>query len=124
MSRADLKAFFASGLYDATKLFGSLESVWLDVEMNDMSEVAMKEGVCGSKVVLAIITDDGESAYFDRPYCVKELRWAMEAGVFIQPIIAAEDKPRIGDLLARAPADLRDLLSATDFIHLVSRFGT
>ena len=50
----------------ATKLFGSLKEVWLDVEMGDKSEAAMKEGVCGSKAVLAIITDEGieGSAYF------------------------------------------------------------
>ena len=52
----------------ATKLFGSLNDVWLDVEMSDKSEAAMKEGVYGSKVVLAIITDEGVegSAYFGK----------------------------------------------------------
>ena len=40
--------------------------------------------------------------------------------MFIQPIIAVEDKPRIGEFLHKAPADLKHLLSATDFIHLVS----
>ena len=43
----------------ATKLFGSLKEVWLDVEMNDKSEAAMKEGVLGSEAVLAVITDEG-----------------------------------------------------------------
>ena len=33
-------------------------------------------------------------------------------------MIAAEDKPRISELLSKAPADLKGLLSGTDFIHL------
>ena len=103
-------------------------SIWFDVNMRDKSEAAMKEGVQKSKCVLAIITgsvvnndrpgDDPESnAYFQRDYCVKELRWAREAGVPIQPIVRAEDKQRIGELLEVAPDDLKDL-GGTDFIHL------
>ena len=95
----------------------------LDVEMSDKSEAAMREGVHGSRVVIAIITDDGdpekkENAYFERPFCLSELRWALDANIFIQPVVAADDKQRIGELLAKAPDDLRDLLGSTDFIHL------
>ena len=28
----------------------------------------------------------------ERPFCLKELRWAVDAGVFVQPIGAAEDQ--------------------------------
>ena len=56
-------------------------------------------------------------AYFNRPFCVNELRWAREAGVRIQPVMSAEDKSRVGVFLAQAPADLKDL-GNTDFIHL------
>ena len=92
----------------------------LDVEMSDKSEAAMREGVHGSRVVIAIITDDGDpgNAYFERPFCLSELRWALDANIFIQPVVAADDKQRIGELLAKAPDDLRDLLGSTDFIHL------
>ena len=57
------------------------------------------------------------NAYFSRPFCVQELRWAREAGVPIQPVIRTMDKQRIGDLIAAAPDDLKDLRS-TDFITL------
>ena len=92
----------------------------MDVEMSDKSEAAMREGVHGSRVVIAIITDDGDpgNAYFERPFCLSELRWALDANIFIQPVVAADDKQRIGELLAKAPDDLRDLLGGTDFIHL------
>ena len=39
--------------------------------------------------------------------------------MLIQPLIATEDKPRIAELLSKAPPDLKDLLSGTDFIDLV-----
>ena len=62
--------------------------------------------------------DDPEvNAYFKREYCVKELRWALEAGVPIQPVIRAEDKASIGDFLDLAPEDLRHL-GKTDWIDL------
>ena len=101
---------------------------WLDVKMRDRSEAAMKEGVLNSQCVLALITgpvvnidapnDPPESnAYFNRGYCLKELRWAREAGIPIQPVIRMEDKRNIGKLLAAAPDDLKDL-GQVDFIHL------
>ena len=90
---------------------------------------AMREGVTNSTCCLAIITgsclnpdrpedDETSNAYFSREYCVQELRWAREAGVFIQPIIRMEDKQRIGEFLSTAPPDLQDL-GATDFIDLI-----
>jgi hypothetical protein len=109
----------------AAELFADLEgrgfSCWLDVKMEDMSEAAMEEGVKGAKVCLAIITDDGGpgQAYFERPYCVQELRWAKESGVAVQPIVDTDDKKRIGELLAKAPDDLRADLGASMFIDLI-----
>jgi hypothetical protein len=69
------------------------------------SLAAMQEGVRNSAVMIAIITpacvnpdkphdDPGSNAYFARDYCVKELRWAREAGVPIQPVIRSEDKKK------------------------------
>ena len=112
----------------ATKLHSDLNkpgsgggpTCWLDVEMRDKSEAAMREGVMNCQVVLAIITDDGGegNSYFERPFCLEELKWAQEGGIFIQPVVAVDDKQRIGELLAKAPSDLRELLGRTDFIHL------
>ena len=84
----------------AERLAVDLDDVWFDVKMSDKSGAVMKEGVQNSIVVIAILTDDGDSgnAYFERPFCPSELRWAQEAGVFIQPVVAADDKQRIGEL--------------------------
>ena len=81
----------------------------------------MEEGVVNSTVVLAIITDDGGAgnAYFERPFCVQELRWAVAAGRFIQPVVDVADKGRIGELLSKAPGDLKGLIGGTDFIDLI-----
>jgi len=103
-------------------------SCWLDVKMEDRSEAGMKEGVVNCKVVIAIITGEcvnpdrpqdspTSNAYFSRPFCVQELRWAREAGIPIQPVIRSADKQRIGDFLAAVPNDLKDL-GNTDFITL------
>merc|ERR1711988_623955 len=65
-----------------------------------------------SSAVIAIITDGQgveSNAYFMREYCVKELRWAIGANKFIQPVISSEDKQRIGEFPAQAPEDLKHL---------------
>ena len=79
--------------------------------------------------VLAIITgptvnpdqpddDPTSNAYFSRPYCVKELRWALEDEVQIQPIVRHEDKTHIGELVASAPDDLK-IIGGIDFVDLI-----
>eukprot|EP01045_Picozoa_sp_COSAG04_P007421 COSAG04_NODE_388_length_15249_cov_7.616502_4_plen_3423_part_00 len=117
----------AEGLYSSMRERG--KTVWLDVKMRKLNEAAMKEAVQNSRCVLAIITgpcvradpaegeQPEENAYFKREYCANELRWAREAGVPIQPVILADDKKHIGDLLKLAPEDLKDL-GSVDFIHL------
>ena len=63
-------------------------SVWLDVRMTERGEAAMEEGVKNSKYFIAVVTgqcvnndrpndDPVGNAYFRRPYCIKELRWAQ-----------------------------------------------
>merc|ERR1712166_835648 len=46
-------------------------------------------------------------ASFRREYCIKELRWAQEAGKFIQPILRLEDKGNIGTFLGLLDAPLK-----------------
>ena len=48
---------------------------------------------------------------------MKELRWAIDAGKAIQPVIRAEDKTNIGMLMADAPEDL-GFIGGIDFIDL------
>ena len=116
----------------ASKLHATLASKgfssWLDVNMSDKSEAAMREGVVRSKCVIAIVTGpcknpdrpgdpEEKNAYFARDYCCAELRWALEAGVPIQPVVRAEDKQRIGEFKDGAPDDLKDLFNI-DFVDL------
>tara|TARA_B100000780_G_C21027235_1_gene411827 strand:+ start:88 stop:252 length:165 start_codon:yes stop_codon:yes gene_type:complete len=50
--------------------------------------------------------------------CQQELRWAIEAGVPIQPVVRAEDKRKIGDdFIQMAPDDLK-FLGDIDIKHL------
>ena len=70
-------------------------SVWLDVQMDEKSEAAMKEGVRGSNVFVIIVTEK----YFTRRFCVEESRWAREAGKFILPLVHVQDKQRIGEFM-------------------------
>ena len=69
--------------------------------------------------MLAIITggDDKESRYFQRPMCVEELKWAIEGGVKIVPVVTAADKPKVGELIEEGKAAGIDL-SACDFQHV------
>ena len=47
---------------------------WLDVKMADKSVAAMEEGVKYCDAFLCILSED----YFERPYCVKEMEWAIK----------------------------------------------
>ena len=92
--------------------------------MSDKSEAAMENGVKNSaKVgsharmsvrmyawhsrtqVLVIMSE----SYFERPFCLKELRWAQQYNkpvvVGIEPLL----RPRIGEMLAKCPSDLRSI---------------
>ena len=73
-----------------------------------------------TKVVVARVVREGDAedtAYFKRPNCLQELRWAREVGVPIQPVIHCDDKRRIGIFLGQAPEDLKDL-GKIDFMAL------
>ena len=57
------------------------KTAWLDVEMAKRDEAAIKEAVETSRCIIAIISGDDpsdENAYFNRAFCVKELRWAQQ----------------------------------------------
>eukprot|EP00808_Paulinella_micropora_P006942 g64641.t1 len=84
---------------------------WVDVKMKDMSRPAMEEGVCRSRCVIAVLTDEGKEgeAYLDGQYCLDELRWAVAARVPVVMVVDTNDKRRIGDMLSKMPADLKVL---------------
>ena len=106
------------------------KSSWLDVKMDNMSMDAMREGIQNSSCVIAVITDSCVTAdddpnkggpeqnmYFNRWMCIQELKWAIEAGVPIQPVIRAEDKKKIGNFIQMAPDELK-FLGGVDWKHL------
>ena len=93
---------------------------WLDVKMPKQDEDAMQNGVEKSECVIAIITGEGdttENRYFERPLCVKELKWAIAAGKYIVPVVTAADKPNIGTYIDEGKSKGIDL-SACDFQHM------
>ena len=128
----------------ATELAHELErrghTIWFDVRMEDRSISAMEEGVRNSRCFVAVVSgpctnndrpnDPPEgNAYFRRPFCIKELEWALEENVPIQPVVRIEDKTRIGEFVAlldsplNMDGELRDVkylkcLQATDWVDL------
>ena len=108
----------------ATELFYEMDKMgykcWLDVKMPKQDEDAMQNGVEKSECVMAIITGEGDTTehrYFQRPFCVKELKWAIAAGKPIVPVVTAEDKPNIGTYIDEGKSKGIDL-SACDFQHV------
>ena len=108
----------------ATELFYEMEKMgykcWLDVKMTKQDEDAMQNGVEKSECVMAIITGEGDTTehrYFQRPLCVKELKWAIAAGKPIVPVVTATDKPNIGTYIDEGKSKGIDL-SACDFQHV------
>ena len=89
----------------ALEVFVSMEkrgkTCWLDVKMEERDEAAMKEGIKNSKIILVIMSP----MYFTRPFCVKELEWAVQYGKLIQVIIDVQLKGEIGNIIGRCPAE-------------------
>ena len=65
----------------------------------------MEEGVRRSDKVLVIVS----LSYFSRPFCVKELRWAVQYDKEVVVAIPVELKSRIGEILKDCPDDLRSI---------------
>ena len=101
------------------ELISQGKRVWLDVKMKSRDEVAMEDGVKNSRIMIAIVSGPmaGQpgTGYFQREWCKKELDWAREVGVVIQPVVTMEDKPRITELMTGTghddgiPVQLQDL---------------
>ena len=102
-------------------------SCWLDSRMDKKSEAAMHEGVMNCRLFIAIVTGpcrdeehptctNEENSYFQRPYCNKECRWALNnPSCIIQPVV--QDKSKINLLMNGAPADLK-VLQSKEFVAL------
>ena len=109
----------AEALYNAFREQGL--QVWLDIKMSKLNGAAMEEGVRNCDCVIAILSGTDASdpnAYFNRDFCVKELKWAQSAGVPIQPVCAVKDKTSIGSFIGQASSKGIPNLGDTDIIHL------
>ena len=60
---------------------------WLNVYAPDKSAKGMKQGVMNSQWVLAIV----DAQYFERNFCLLELRWAGQFKKPVQVVISVED---------------------------------
>lgn len=87
---------------------------WLDVKAEEADEQAMEAGVRDAEFFILIASD----GYFKSGFCVKELRWAKKYNKPIIPCHKYLDKPRIGQLLASCPPDIREGLGGINFISL------
>jgi len=96
-------ATLAEGIYHEFSKLGL--KVWLDVKMPERDVAAMKEGIENSNTILVIVT----ASYFTREFCLKELRWARDAGKGLVVCIDVKDKNRIGEFLNGAPEDLKSI---------------
>ena len=84
----------------AYELTGDKNEVWLDVNMDDQSEDAMREAVRDSEVFVCMLTP----SYLESSYCSKELNWAR---VFEKPIVSVYPSQfSVGQILKAAPAEL------------------
>ena len=72
----------------------------LHLTVPERDAAAMKRGVEESTFVIAIISDNGTDSYFSREMCRQELMWAEQSGKIIVPVVASEDKKRIGAFIA------------------------
>ena len=86
---------------------------WLDVKMNERDESAMENGVINSNIFLMIVSE----IYFTRPFCIKEIEWAVKYKKPIVIVIDVKLKNKIGELLQLCPDHLRKI-GSINFIDL------
>ena len=111
--------------------------VWLDVSMLRKDVVAMQEAVENSMMVICILNSEkpgDEFAYFMRPFCRKEMRWALDneeatGGMWskIQPVVDVQDSRTkylssdLSDEHLRAGEDPASSMSREDVNRIVDR---
>lgn len=113
----------ATGGDQANLITNNLEKrglkIWYDNNMEEITESGMKEGVQKSKAMIVLLT----SGMMGRPFCQKEMRWALDCGLDIVGV--AEQDPRRGPVvfekekkLARASGapELESLVDDLEFI--------
>lgn len=71
---------------------------------------AAKKALSSCALLVAVLTEDGPpgSAYFDRPDCLQDLRWALKQGTPVVPVARKDDAApgRLEGLLGAAPGDV------------------
>ena len=96
--------------------------VWIDMQAENLTEQGMEEGVAESRHVL-IFLSEGVMA---RPFCNKEQRWAKEHNCKLIGVVETDERHGGGkDIFDKekrhAPADLKHLLSAVEYIDFERR---
>ena len=91
---------------------------WHDCHVTTPSFEGMEEGVKNSSCCVAVVTgpcanndfnEPKDNAYFNRPGCLQELRWAVEAEKPIVCLVRMEDKDNVDLFFEDAPDDLKYL---------------
>ena len=111
--------------------------VWLDVDMPRKDVAAMQEAVQNSMMVICILSSErpgDEFAYFMRPFCRKEMNWALaneeETGgrwSKIQPVVSVQDgrlkclSTDLSDEHLRSGADPSSHMSREDVHSILDR---
>ena len=60
---------------------------------------------------------DDELAYYNREFCMLELKWALENSKSIKPVVSSADADKISSFIQRFPPDLRKI-GDTEFVTL------
>lgn len=111
------------GVERSTLVIAVITDVYSDSHFSLSTAKSGGAGRGGVPAGSAAVGDAGASqagvGFFERPYCLQELRWAVAAGVPLQPVVAAHDKKRIAELLAGCPdPSVRTALAETTVVHL------
>ena len=112
----------------AARLVSRIEASVVDQGLAQTVQVttadgATREAVEAANFVLAVVTgpDEGCVPFFADERCMREVEWALEAHIPVQPVIHAVNKLNIGALLSlnnNTKPHITEKLVQVDFIHL------
>ena len=91
-----------------------LRRVWYDMQAGDLTAEGMERTVSQSRHVLIFLSD----GYFTRPFCLKELRWAILYGCKIVGVVEKDARHGAVDFgreAKLAPADLKHVFAEVEF---------
>ena len=93
---------------------------WYDMQVQDLTAGGMEEGVADSRNFLLFLSHD----YMGRPFCLKELRWAILYDCKIVGVVEKDARHGAADFdreAKLAPADLKHIFAEVEFIEFHRR---